>query len=347
MTSIAVHKVAKAVADCTPLAVSTTGKVVNPRVLNLLIDPVFSSGVMTQVVEDLHWSGISFVILVGSPEYAPTSIVHIDADKVSYIKNSYGDITQVQVFNTAYSSTFTKEVGGTHDGKYLNVNKTAEIVLISMNDERPILAKVATENTILRQSLERNGALVQNGGKLSMLISFKDDADAEEIQRRTDEIKRITHSHSYGGIMATGSAEITEYGLKPRDTDYPMLVEQCSNAIYSACGIPLSLVTTSASTYNNVSTGEHIFYNDTVIPLANFIYSAFSKALNKRKDVLVAVPFNILVDTADIDALKFASAELAKAFSESGILTVDETRAILGYPALQDSTLGNALVSTL
>jgi hypothetical protein len=289
---------------------------------------------MTQVVEDLHWSGISFIILVGSPEYAPTSIAHIDADKVSYIKNSYGDITQVQVFNTAYSSTFTKEVGGTHDGKYLNVNKTAEIVLISMNDERPILAKVATENTILRQSLERNGALVQNGGKLSMLISFKDDADAEEIQRRTDEIKRITHSHSYGGIMATGSAEITEYGLKPRDTDYPMLVEQCSNAIYSACGIPLALVTTSASTYNNVSSAQASFYNETVIPLTNFIYSAFSKALNKRKDVLVATPYIILVDTSTIDAIKMDEAAMAKTFSETGILTVNELRAILGYASL-------------
>jgi phage portal protein BeeE len=270
-----VDKLSKAIASTVPIAVTKDKTLDNVKSLDLLNNFSFRYEIMQRINDDLHWGGRSFVMLVGNVKSVPSKIVHIDASKVSFMNDENDEISQIMINRHAYAGTFTRapDTDKKRAGRFISSDNLKEVIVIETIDGLPILKAVENEITVLSQSIQRNGALVQNGGRLSMLISYKDSVDAEEMSRRSTAINQAVRGKGYGGILATGEADITEFGLRPRDMDFEVLATECRKNIYSAIGIPLALVDGASATFSNVASSQATFYLETVIPAANYIYS--------------------------------------------------------------------------
>jgi hypothetical protein len=335
-----VDKLSKAIASTAPIAVTKDKTLDNVKSLALLSNFSFRYEIMQRINDDLHWGGRSFVMLVGNVKGIPSKIIHIDADKVSYLNDENGDIQQVMINRHSFAGTFTISTEVKTAGRFISSDKLKEIIVIETIDGLPILKAVENEITVLSQSIQRNGALVQNGGRLSMLISYKDSVDAEEMSRRSTAINQAVRGKGYGGILATGEAEITEFGLRPRDMDFEVLATECRKNIYSAIGIPLALVDGASATFSNVASSQATFYLETVIPAANYIYSKLGAVLAVREGLV----FDLTVDSASIDSIKMKQFETAKVMTESKSVTVNEIRRELGFDEMQGDGYNEVLV---
>ena len=337
-----VDKLSKAIASTMPIAVTKDKTLENVKSLALLSNFSFRYEIMQRINDDLHWGGRSFVVLVGNVKGAPSKIVHIDASKVSFLNDENDEISQIMINRHAYAGTFTRapDADKKRAGRFISSDDIKEVIVIETIDGLPILKAVENEITVLSQSIQRNGALVQNGGRLSMLISYKDSVDAEEMSRRSTAINQAVRGKGYGGILATGEADITEFGLRPRDMDFEVLATECRKNIYSAIGIPLALVDGASATFSNVASSQATFYLETVIPAANYIYSKIGAVLAARE----GLDFDLIVDSASIDSIKMKQFETAKVMTESKSVTINEIRKELGFEEMDGDGYNGVLV---
>lgn len=132
-----------------------------------------------------------------------------------------------------------------------------------------------------------NLGLLNNGGRLSLVVAFKDvDGidDDEHQQRKKRILEDLSGSGNEGKIAVISGSEvdIREIGVSNRDMDYANLENIASKAIYLRYEIPLPLVSMDASTYNNYQTAVLDLYENTVLPLVDTLFAGMSKAILPR-----------------------------------------------------------------
>lgn len=132
-----------------------------------------------------------------------------------------------------------------------------------------------------------NLALLNNGGRLSLVFSFKDEDGVDDDEHQTRK-KRILEDLSGEGnagsiaVISGQTTEVKEVGKSNKDMDYATLEQIAGEAIYLRYEIPLPLVSTDASTYNNVQNAMFDFYENTVLPNTDTLFSGLSKILLPR-----------------------------------------------------------------
>ena len=335
--SQAVNKVASAVSSMRPKAVNREGEAVKHKLLDVLLKtPKGYEALVFKVSEDLHWGGYALLVFVGNSNSEASKIDYIKPEKATFSLNSYEEIKYVTIVNDKYADTYCDK-----DGRYLSIDGLKELVLIKTQTELPILKQVETEISILSDGLNRNGALLQNAGRMSMVFCYQDNASADETEARAAAINRMVRGKNFGGVAVTSGmgapVDIKEFGLSPRDMDFNALYDLCRKEVFLSCGVPIALVSSEASTYNNMASSSSDFYTGTVVPMANYILKHISRVNSYRaKDEVT-----IVCDTSEIDAIKIQSAQVVKVLDESKSITVNEKRAILGYEAIDG---GDALL---
>jgi phage portal protein BeeE len=133
-----------------------------------------------------------------------------------------------------------------------------------------------------------NVQMLNNGGRMSLLIIFKDAGGIsdDEMRARLQILnERFAGSENAGRIGAMEGSEIEEVremGVSQKDMDFVNMNETASRAIYSRYKIPLPLITTDASSFNNMETGVSMLYDFAVLPLAEKSFSGLSRFLLPR-----------------------------------------------------------------
>lgn len=196
------------------------------------------------------------------------------------------------------------------------------------------LQAAANEARQIIKGKYHNLKLLDNGGRLSLVVAFNDEdvIDDEEHQQR---VQQINEQHAgvdnSGKIMVISNADISklqELGISNKDMDYGNLETMASNAIYLRYRIPLPLVTTKASTFNNVATGVGIFYDSGVLPIADILFAGLSNFLLPRFG-LDPLKNRLTYNPESIDALKQRKIEEVKTRKEIGVETTNELRSLL------------------
>lgn len=132
-----------------------------------------------------------------------------------------------------------------------------------------------------------NLKMLRNGGRLSLLVSFKDDTRIDDDEHK-ERVKRINEGwagpENAGKIAVVSGAEIDvkELGTTNKDMDYVKLDQAAAFAIYMRYNIPLPLVSVKASTFNNMRTAILLLYDIAILPLADIIFAGASKMLLPR-----------------------------------------------------------------
>lgn len=194
-----------------------------------------------------------------------------------------------------------------------------------------------------------NYSLLKNGARPSGILKMSGSPDQNAVNRIRSLFKRyIQGSQNAGEIpMLTDGAEWQPVDVAPKDMDYINTMKEMSKYIASVFGVPLPLIDTDNSTYNNLQESKERFYLDTIIPLANSIFNHMSTFFQNYYNN----DFEICIDMDDVPALEQMRGRLfdrlVKAVT-SGVLSPNEARQAMGFdpvPGVADSLfMGSNLV---
>lgn len=178
-----------------------------------------------------------------------------------------------------------------------------------------------------------NLQLLNNGGRLSLIVSFRDEdpiGDDEHQERKRRIYEDLSGSENSGKIAVISGSEIDlkEVGKSNKDMDYAELDRVAANAIYMRYKIPLPLVTATAATYNNMRTAIEMLYDFAVLPHADRIFAGLSKFLLPRFG-LDTNQYRITYNQDTITALMQRKLDQMRLRTEIGVETINELRSLI------------------
>lgn len=190
-----------------------------------------------------------------------------------------------------------------------------------------------------------NLKILENGGRLSLLIVFKEEMLTDDEHRdRTQRINETMAGPQNAGrigVMSGGDVqEVREMGNNNKDMDYVMLDTIASKAIYFRYKIPLALVTTDASSYNNLSTAYEMLYDMAVLPLADRLFTGLSRFILPRFGLSLS-DIKITYNPDSLTALRQRRLNELKLRKDIGVETVNELRE--GLPNREDIANGDVI----
>lgn len=297
----AVDKISDAIVEIQPvLKIRGTDKYINEHeVLNLLANPNgFETYIEFIKKACNHWllTHDSHITALGGVMRPPLEIYAVKPQVVSVNQN--GD----DGYADAYNVTFGPARG---DYRRETIKRKTHYLDGGLRELYHIMGFSSRQNDVsgdspieaaaleARQQIQgkyHNLALLKNGGRLSLLVNFKDE-NRIEVDEHNERKKRINEdlagSDNAGGIAVVSGPEvkITEAGINNKDMDYAKLDKVASESIYLRYKVPLPLVSTDKSTYNNMEKAIFDFYEGTVCTNANIIFAGLSKFLLPRYGV--------------------------------------------------------------
>lgn len=180
--------------------------------------------------------------------------------------------------------------------------------------------------------LKWNFSLLKKGARMSGLIKFKGVPDEQAIIRLQKWFKQTMQGENNAGELAvlTGEADFVETGKSPKDMDYSKTVDATTAFIAMGFGVPLPLVLTTASTFNNYREAKEQFYTDTVMPTFGEFLLELGCWLLPRFGLEGA---EYIFDKDSIPALELLRERRSKRNIEqvkAGVISPDEARKEMG-----------------
>lgn len=187
-----------------------------------------------------------------------------------------------------------------------------------------------------------NYSLLKNQARPSGIITYKGTSDLTQEQQ--DGIK-TTIKNKLSGAKNTGEPVVLggdfnwiQLSESTKDMDFPTLKKSVEEAIYKAVKIPLPMISPDNMSFANMDASKYLFYDNAVLPVLKRILSFLTQKLLSRYPNAQGLKF--AYDESAIEALQIRKFETAKLGAQTGSLTDNEIRAIIGYEAL---TGGDAL----
>lgn len=195
--------------------------------------------------------------------------------------------------------------------------------------DSPLQAAALETNQQIKGRIH-NMKLLDNGGRLSLLIVFgdeviNDDQHKERTQRINETFSGPENAGRIGVISGGDVKEIKEMGVTQKDMDYAELDKIAGQAIYFRYKIPLPLITTSAATFNNFRTAIEMLYDFAVLPLADKLFNGLSRFLLPRFGIDLNQA-EITYNPDSLQALKARRLDELKLKKDIGIETINELR---------------------
>ena len=208
--------------------------------------------------------------------------------------------------------------------------------------DSPLLA-AALE--VSQQVLNRvhNVSVLENGGRLSLVVNFKDTTNDDEHKDRKRKINEQLGGSANAGkiaVISSNDMEIQEFGKTNKDMDFYNLDQVARHAIYSRYKVPLPLISQDASTFNNMEQAVYHLYDFAVIPLYKRLMGGLTKFLFPRYGLDVN-RMRLTYNPEEVEALKMRRVEQLMKRKELGVETINEIRE--GLPNRESIQGGNVL----
>ena len=295
---------------------------------------------------DFLITGTTYTYVSGVVRQPPVEIYAVDPRNVTY-----------QLATDHFASDFLVE-SGVGSAKYLLERVPRVGVRYYSRDEMRELFAISNystdaNNRVIGDSLLRSAILdinslvkskfhnvkvLDNSGRLSLLVTFNDGAGGDELKARKEAlINQLTGTENAGSIAVIGQdgvrsegapMTIQEMGQSNRDMDYQALVAEAKESIHRTFDIPLPLITLDAATFNNFETAVEYFYHNAVLPLADTLFEGWSANLLPRYG-LDASKWRITYNKEEIDALQRGMISMLKERASLGVETTNEIRSLL------------------
>jgi HK97 family phage portal protein len=180
-----------------------------------------------------------------------------------------------------------------------------------------------------------NLSILKRGTRLSMAWTNTTGVELTETQwqRMQEEKQKYEGDKNAGGTPILDGMDVTSIQQSNRDMEFTELQKSTVERISIIYNIPLATLTTTAMTLNNLETSQLQFYDNAVIPHANYIYSELTKFVLHRYKNSENLVYSF--NETDITALNVRIIENTRRQNEIGANTIDEIRTLLGYEGLE------------
>jgi len=203
--------------------------------------------------------------------------------------------------------------------------------VLKTESDSPLQAAAMEAKQIIKGKYH-NVKMLENGGRLSLLVTFNDedyiddDEHQTRVQRLNEQYSGAENAGKIGVISGADVSNIKEFGKSNKDMDYGNLERAASNSIYLRYNIPLSLVTMDASTFDNMKTGISLLYDNAVIPTAVVLFAGLTRFLLPRYGMDPGKE-KITYNPESIEPLKQRKLDELQQRKKIDIETVNELRA--------------------
>lgn len=177
-----------------------------------------------------------------------------------------------------------------------------------------------------------NLALINNGGRMSLVAVFNEQLSDDQLAARSQALNEsLAGPRKAGtiGVITSEDVKFQEMSINNKDMDYLNLDDVARKAIYNRYEIPLPLVDTAASTLNNLEQSVFHFFDMAVLPNFQRIYSGLGKMLLPRYD-LDSATHRITYNTNDIESLRTRKIEELGKLMKDRVITTNQYRESLG-----------------
>jgi HK97 family phage portal protein len=189
-----------------------------------------------------------------------------------------------------------------------------------------------------------NLALLQNGGRPSGGLIVRPTPHSRGMSQEQRDSLRHDLREAYAGhknagqiLILEGDCEWREMGLSPKDLDFTEGKNLSAREIAQAYGVPPMLVGVPGdATFANYKEARYHLWEDTVIPLLEFIVAELNRWLAPAFEEGLRIAF----DTDGIPALAPRREAVWAKIAAADFLTINEKRQAVGYGPLSETTLG-------
>ena len=182
-----------------------------------------------------------------------------------------------------------------------------------------------------------NNALLENQARPSGLLTYKGKDALSDTQ--VDGVKSILKGELAGAANAgsttflNGEFDWVQLSQSVKDMDFPTLKKKTEESVYNAAKIPLPLVSADTMTLANMEAATYTFYDVAVLPVLDQILSFLTQNILSRFKGSENLEF--AYDDSAIEALANRKVDEALKSAQTGVLTTDEIRSIMGKEALK------------
>lgn len=316
-------------------------------VLKLLKNPnPFTDGQLfiKEVASYFVLTGNNYINIIGDNK--PVEINNIKPQDITILADNDGYAGEYNYNSSQYSAIYKRDF----KKRFIDQKKNELIHLRDFNPKFSSTNLVGT-SMFLGCQLEigqyiqagiHNLSLIKNGARPSGLISYKgtNELNQTQIDGLKDIIKNKLSGAKNAGEPAFLGGDFVWQTLSEstKDMDFQAMKKSVSEAIYSAVKIPLPMISPENMSFANMDASKYVFYDNAVLPILKRILSFLTQKLLSRYPNAQGLKF--AYDESAIEALQIRKFETAKLGAQTGSLTDNEIRAIIGYEAL---TGGDAL----
>lgn len=190
------------------------------------------------------------------------------------------------------------------------------------------LTAVYTECVIMETAIKRNGAVIKNGGAVTIITPQADPQGIEVLSPKAkrdfiDGVKYADTESNRDSRFLDFPAIFNRIGDTPEDMGIMPILEKCEQAIANQFNYPIDLLY-GRSTYSNMSEAMKMRYIIT-IPYLQALITKWARFTDCTTQGLRWV-----INTDKIEVLKPSSTEQVNAMRTAGC-TLNETREYMGY----------------
>jgi len=221
------------------------------------------------------------------------------------------------------------------DGKILLHFKNSNISTIDEQFGVSCLAPAQLEISQYLNASIHNNSIIINQCKPSLGFFVENDMPSDDlIASVTDTMKKISGNRNSGKpFVFFGKARVEKFSESIKDMDFGSLKKATANKIFQCLKIPLPLLNEDTMTFSNFSSAQIAFYDNCVLPQAKKILDFLN---HKLLPIFGEEEYKLAIDPASINALEQRKIELSTAYSQTGSLTINEIRRMLGYEAIEN-----------
>jgi phage portal protein BeeE len=206
---------------------------------------------------------------------------------------------------------------------------------LNHHTDRSPASVAAAPAEVFTRILQRCADIVSNSSNITGLLSTETEiakGAIEEIKSKINQFK--TGQTESGGTLVTANAKwnLVRLSEDPSQALSVEIKDSIARDVVMSFGVPTQLVgLPGTDTYNNLAMARVGFITDTVLPGYINLYTAgLNHALMNGNGAL------IIPDVEHIPAMIAARAQLTTTAKEADMLSINEQRAMLGYPKFDD-----------
>ena len=181
-----------------------------------------------------------------------------------------------------------------------------------------------------------NNALLENEARPSGLLTYKGIDPLGDDQ--VNDVKEILNDEFSGARNAgkttflNGQFDWIQLSQNVKDMDFPTLKKSTAEACYTALKIPIPMVSPDNMSFANMDASKYAFHDNAVLPVFKQVLSFLTKNILKKYKGSENLIFTF--DEASIESLATRKMDNAIKAGQTGVLSTDEIRSIMGYEAL-------------